>query len=44
MTTRNKTQQTELELFVQQYGKVKRLAERLDAGELVQLKFLKRQH
>ena len=30
MTTRIKTQQSELELFVQQYGKSNRLLEQLD--------------
>ena len=38
MTKNTQAQQTELEMFVQKYGKVKRLAERLDAGELVQLR------
>ena len=38
MTKNTQAQQTELELFVQHYVKVKRLAERLDAGELVQLR------
>ena len=38
MTKNTQAQQTELELFVQKYGKVKRLAERLDEGELVQLR------
>ena len=38
MTKKTQVQQTDLEIFVQNYGKVKRLAERLDAGELVQLR------
>ena len=38
MTKNTQAQQTDLEIFVQKYGKVKRLAERLDAGELVQVR------
>ena len=38
MTKNTQAQQTELELFVQHYVKVKRLAERLNAGEVVQVR------
>ena len=38
MTKKTQVQQTDLEIFVQKYGKVKRLAERLNAGEVVQVR------
>ena len=38
MTKNTQAQQTDLEIFVQKYGKVKRLAERLNEGEVVQLR------
>lgn len=38
MTKNIQAQQTDLEIFVQKYGKVKRLAERLNAGEVVQVR------
>ena len=38
MTKKTQVQQTDLEIFVQKYGKVKRLAERLNEGEVVQVR------